>query len=181
MNPLGTKLAATLGAGLASTVAGIGAWTIAQANANDLPELIGGGVVLTAGLIALRMVLRGAAAERESAEATEKRLKADLNRAEARAQSEEQRRAQRIADLEAELDKERDRAARLLIAFDRERTLRLSLEEAGIVERRTGGVEPLELVRLEDATDLNERLENTISDQTLEELEENPELGPNGS
>lgn len=118
-----------------------GSWLIAQA-AGDLPgELVGGGILTGVGLIALRLVLNAARYERESAQANEARL------------------LRRIDDLEADLAAERKRAARLLVGYDQERSLRLSLEAAGAHDRRrhpeptTAGI-----VRAGDVDDLAEEV-----------------------
>lgn len=147
-----------IGKGIASAVstavAGAGAWVFAQAGAlGDWPELIGGSVVLAAGLLSLRMVLRASRHERESAAELERRLKGELERAEGR-----------LEEVELELANERQRAARLLIAFDRERNLRVSLERAGLTERRQpGNGDGLELIGIGDVTDLTEELDRELN------------------
>lgn len=162
--------AAVIGKGLGSAVstgiAGAGAWVFAQAGGlGDIPELIGGSVVLAAGLLSLRMVLRASKHERESAQEVEARLTRDLERAEGRAE-----------ELELELNKERHRAARLLIAFDRERNLRLSLEAAGLTERRQPpNGDSLELIDLGDVADLTTELEVELNGNIEDALEEMPE------
>ena len=122
-----SKLKVVLAALAGSSVA-LGGSIIAQVTLDDLgilPQLGAGGFIALSGLYALRIVLRAAAHERESASETEARLVRDLARAEARAD-----------DLEAELHKANERSRRLLIAYDRERAYRITLEQAGIVERR---------------------------------------------
>lgn len=161
-------LGKSIGYMVSTGVAAGGAWVVAQAGAlGDWPELIGGGIVLTAGLLSLRMVLRSATHERESAKAIEERLKAEVARLEGRAE-----------ELELELDAERQRAARLLLAFDRERNLRVSLERAGIPERRRQddtdpdaleqSIDIGETPSIEDVTALTTELEEQINGE-LEE------------
>lgn len=121
------KLKAILAA-LAGGAVALGGSIIAQVTLDDLgilPQLGAGTFIALSGIYALRMVLRAAAYERESANETEARLQRDLERVERRAE-----------DLETELTRANERSRRLLIAYDRERSHRLALEHAGIVERR---------------------------------------------
>lgn len=133
-------IVAKLGLVVSGGILGAGSWLIAQAGASDLTgELVGGGILTGVGLIALRLVLNAARYERESAKTNEERL------------------TRRISDLEADLGAERKRAARLLIGYDQERALRLSLEAAGAHDRRRhppAYLDPATLVDAGDAADL---------------------------
>lgn len=165
MSSPGVILGKAVGSTLATVVAAAGAWTIAQAgNLGEWPELVGGGVVLTAGLLSLRMVLRASKHERESAAEIEKRLRVELERTEGRA-----------LELEAELRFERQRAAKLLIAFDRERNLRVALERAGLTDRREAAIGGDDVISPEEIADLTGELEVELEGPIAEALTEMPE------
>lgn len=78
----------------------------------DPIEVVGGSILIAVGVVALRMVLNAARHERESAHVLETRLLG------------------RIVQLEEDLSDERNRSARLIVAYDRERQLRIALELA---------------------------------------------------
>ena len=98
---------------LPTTVIAAGAYMAAQALVDgvQLGEIIGGGIVVSVGLIALRMILQAAKHERVGY-------------------------LQRITDLEDSLADERTLCREMRIERDAERDLRISLEEAGIADRR---------------------------------------------
>jgi hypothetical protein len=85
---------------------------------NTAGELIAGSLLVSVGFIALRMILKAAEHERHSFTILETRY------------------LRRIEDLEADLKNERQVSRELRFERDTERTLRLSLEEAGIADRR---------------------------------------------
>lgn len=140
-----------LAASVASALFGVGAWVLAQESAiSDGLNLVGGSILVASAIVALRMILRAAAHERDAATATETRL------------------AKLVGDLEHQLDEERQRSARLLVAYDRERHLRIGLEAAGLTDRRRNGSGE-ELVYPKDYRDLG---------PSITEAGENLEGGP---
>lgn len=98
---------------------GAGVVTVAQASATtDVDRIVGGTVIIGAGLLALRMILNAARHERESAATIQKAL------------------VDRITDLETDLVASRLREAELQKKYDAERALAISLERAGALDRR---------------------------------------------
>jgi hypothetical protein len=98
---------------------GAGVVVVAQASAvSDIDRIIGGSVILGSGLLALRMILKAARHERESAATIQKAL------------------VDRVTDLETDLVDARIREAELQEKYDSERALRISLERAGVANRR---------------------------------------------
>jgi hypothetical protein len=103
---------------LASTITtAVGGWLIAQTPTAPV-ELVGGGLLAVVGTLSLTMVLRAARHERQAASTIEDRL------------------TRIIAALEEDLDAARARAERLLLAYDRERLLRIGFEEAARISQR---------------------------------------------
>lgn len=111
-----------LAGSITAALFGFGGWVVAQAAALDNPlELVGGSILVTAAVASLWLILRASRYERQSADTIVGRLE------------------DRVEQLEDDLANERHRSARLLLAYDNERTLRLSLEEAGAHDRRRAG------------------------------------------
>lgn len=132
-------------ASVASALFGVGAWVLAQADPiGQGLNVVGGGILVASAIVALRMILRAAAHEREAHTQTETRL------------------ARLTEELEAQLETERRRSARLLVAYDRERTLRISIEAAGLADRRNHR-DGRELVSPEDYRELHEHLPDVES------------------
>lgn len=105
-------LAVTVGTFVSQVVIGVGAVLVAQAAAIDnAGQIVGGSIILGVGVVALRMVLTAARHERESAAII----------------------AQAHMDQIAELERALVHARADLEA---ERSLRISLEHAGIAQRR---------------------------------------------
>lgn len=112
-------IAIKLGQLVAHGTIGVGVVTVAQASlATDIDRIVGGTVIIGAGLLALRMILNAARHERESAATIQKAL------------------VDRNADLEADLVAARLREAELQKKYDTERAHAISLERAGIADRR---------------------------------------------
>lgn len=114
-----TTIAVKIGQLISHGLIGVGVVTVAQASAvTDIDRIIGGSVILGAGLLALRMILKAARHERESAATIQKAL------------------VDRITDIETDLRDARLREAELQKKYDAERALAISLERAGALDRR---------------------------------------------
>lgn len=102
-----------------------GSWLVAQATFDTVERFIGGSVILVAGILIIRWVLK-------TSERVEKYWTGALAAATDRAEKAEIR-ADRSREECDEIRKERDNA---LSALATERALRVSLEESGLTDRR---------------------------------------------
>lgn len=112
-------VAVKIGQVLSNGLIGAGVLVVAQASSvENIDRIIGGSVILGVGVVTFRMVINAARHERESAATIQKAL------------------VDRIVQLENDLVDSRIRENELQKKYDAERAHAISLERAGIADRR---------------------------------------------